>query len=153
MRVWRLSKAKFAESSFSGEGAKLFEGRWNFAGVPMVYTSTSLALAAMEFFVHLEPGDAPSDLVCGRADIPDDLQREKMDIRKLPAGWRQLDNQDLQRWGSDWARSKRSVALEVPSAVVEGEWNVLLNPAHPGFHKIKVAPAKTFHYDERMFKR
>src|SRR5262249_1395597 len=148
MRVWRLSKAKFAESAFSGEGARLFEGRWNFAGAPMVYTSTSLALAAMEFFVHLEPGDAPSDLVSAQADIPGELPREKVDSRKLPADWRRLDNQDLQKWGSDWARSKRSVALEVPSAVVEGEWNVLLNPAHPDFHKIKVAPAKAFHYDE-----
>jgi RES domain-containing protein len=54
--------------------------------------------------------------------------------------------------GPGWVRSKRSVAFEVPSAVVEGEWNVLLNPAHADFSKIEIAPATPFRYDERMFK-
>jgi len=152
MRIWRLSKARFANSAFSGEGARLFEGRWNFAGVPMVYTSTSLALAAIEFFVHLDPSVAPDDLVSVCAGIPNNLHRERLLVQDLPAGWRRVDNQSLQKLGVDWARSKRSVALEVPSAVVEGEWNVLVNPAHTDFSKVEIAPAKPFRYDERMFK-
>jgi RES domain-containing protein len=152
MHVWRLSKAKFAKAAFSGEGARLFEGRWNFAGVPMVYTSTSLALAAIEFFVHLDPSDAPDDLVSVPAEIPDELTREKVDVRDLPPDWRKLDNKNLQRLGSDWAKAKRSVALKIPSAVVDGEWNVLLNPLHTDFQKIKIRPPKPFSYDERMFK-
>jgi RES domain-containing protein len=152
MHVWRISKARFASSAFSGEGAKLFEGRWNFAGVPMVYTSTSLALAAIEFFVHLDPSVAPNDLVSVRAEIPDKLRRERLLMEDLPTGWRRVDNRDLQELGANWARSKRSVALEVPSAVVEGEWNILLNPAHPDFFKIESAPPRPFRYDERMFK-
>jgi RES domain-containing protein len=63
MRVWRISKAKYAHSAFSGEGARLFDARWNFAGTPMVYTSSSLALAAIEYFVHLDPSEAPMGMV------------------------------------------------------------------------------------------
>src|SRR6478672_8818937 len=82
MRIWRLSKARFANSAFSGEGARLFEGRWNFAGVPMVYTSTSLALAAIEFFVHLDPSVAPDDLVSVCAGIPNNLHRERLLVQE-----------------------------------------------------------------------
>ena len=53
--------------------ARLFDGRWNFEGVPMVYISSSLALAAIEFFVHLNPSDAPNDLVSVKAELPDRL--------------------------------------------------------------------------------
>jgi RES domain-containing protein len=153
MHVWRISKAKFAESAFSGEGARLFDGRWNFEGVPMVYTSSSLALAAIEFFVHLDPSDAPDDLVSMKAELPDELRMERIHEGQLPPNWRRVDNNYLQKLGSDWAKSRNSVALLVPSAVVEEEWNVLLNPRHPDFATIAVEPAKPFHYDERMFKR
>jgi RES domain-containing protein len=153
MHVWRISKAKFAESAFSGEGARLFDGRWNFEGVPMVYTSSSLALAAIEFFVHLDPSDAPDDLVSMKAELPDELRMERIHQGQLPPKWRRVDNNYLQKLGSDWAKSKSSVALLVPSAVVEEEWKVLLNPRHPDFAVIAAEPAKPFRYDERMFKR
>jgi RES domain-containing protein len=153
MRVWRIAKAKYANSAFSGEGAKLFDARWNFAGVPMVYTSSSLALAAIEFFVHLDPNEAPLSLVSLMAEIPDDLRVERIEIDALPADWHRIDNKHLQRLGTGWAKSLSSVALVVPSGAVEGEWNILLNPAHPDFRKITVRTTKPFHYDERMFKR
>lgn len=152
MQLWRISKARFANKSFSGEGARLFGGRWNFAGVPMIYTSPSLALAAIEFFVHLDPSDAPEDLVSISAALPDELPTEQVDVLRLPAHWRRIDNEHLQKFGSDWASSMRTVALIVPSAAIDGEWNVLLNPVHADFSKIKIAPLKPFHYDERMFK-
>jgi len=152
MRVWRLSKAKFAGSAFSGEGARLFEGRWNFAGVPMLYTSTSLALAAIEFFVYLDPSAAPDDLVSAQAKIPDALRRDKVAIEQLPSDWRRIDNRNLQQLGTDWARSKKSVALGVPSAAMEGEWNILLNPAHADFAKVEISRPKQFRYDGRMFR-
>lgn len=153
MHLWRISKARFAESAFSGEGARLFEGRWNFQGIPMVYTSSSLSLAAFEFFVHLDPSEAPNDLVSIKADLPDNLGIEQLDEDRLPLDWRRVDNNELQKLGSDWAKSKRSVALVVPSAVLDEEWNVLLNPRHPDFSAIPVKPAKPFRYDDRMFKR
>ncbi|HMF79166.1 MAG TPA: RES family NAD+ phosphorylase [Bryobacteraceae bacterium] len=153
MHVWRISKAKFAEAAFTGEGARLFDGRWNFQGVPMVYTSSSLALAAVEFFVHLDPSDAPDDLVSLKTELPDGFNIERMQEDRLPLNWRRVDNRHLQEMGSKWVKLKSSVALVVPSAVVEEEWNVLLNPTHPDFAAIAVERAKPFRYDERMFKR
>ena len=152
MQVWRISKAKHAHSAFSGEGARLFDARWNFAGVPMVYTSSSLALAAIEFFVHLDPNEAPPALVSLMADIPDELRIERRDVNELPSNWRKTDNAQLQRLGTDWINSLSSVALIVPSAAVEGEWNVLLSPLHPDFSKVRISSPRAFYYDDRMFK-
>src|SRR5215468_9954955 len=137
MRVWRISKARYAQAAFTGEGARLFSGRWNPAGVRMVYSSSSLALAAVEFFVHLDPSVAPDDLVSISAEIPGALSIERIALSDLPENWRELENPELQSLGADWASSLRSVALEVPSVAIEGEWNVLLNPAHPEFAKIQ----------------
>jgi|SRR5271163_2098514 len=151
MRVWRLCKARYASAAFSGEGARLYSGRWNPVGVSMVYTSTSLALACLEFFVHLDPSVAPDDLVAVSATIPADVARERIEVADLPGDWRVTDNPGLQRLGADWIAAQRSAALEVP-VVVDGDWNVLLNPAHPDFGRIVVAPPKPWAFDQRMFR-
>ena len=152
MQVWRLSKAKYAAVAFTGEGARLFSGRWNPAGVRMVYTSSSLALAAVEFFVHLDPSVAPDDLVAVPASIPPELFVERIAPRDLPRNWRATDNLRLQKIGAEWIRSQRSVALEVPSVAIEGDWNILLNPEHPDYKRIEIGKHRPFHFDERMFK-
>jgi len=153
MQVWRICKARFAASAFTGEGARLFSGRWNPAGVRMVYASPSLAPASIEFFVHLDPSVAPDDLVSTSATVPlDKITLERVKIATLPADWRTTDNVALQAIGANWISSQRSVALEVPSVAVQDEWNVLLNPTHPDFAKITLSPPKPFHFDKRMFK-
>lgn len=152
MQVWRISKARYADAAFTGEGARLFSGRWNPVGVRMVYTSSSLALAALELFVHLDPTVAPDDLVSVAATIPSTLKMEHLAPKDIPANWREIDNIRLQEIGARWASEKRSAALRVPSAVIEDEWNVLLNPKHPEFARIQVAAPKPFHFDRRMFR-
>jgi RES domain-containing protein len=152
MLVWRICKAKYAATSFSGEGARPYAGRWNPAGVAMVYTSTSMALACLEFFVHLDPSVAPNDLVSTSATIPSGLAIEGVRIADLPTDWQATEHPALQILGADWIASQRSLALEVPSVVVEGEWNVLLNPAHPDFDRITLNEPKPWSFDQRMFK-
>lgn len=153
MQVFRISKSKFAKASFTGEGARLYQGRWNPAGVRMVYTSSSLALAALEFFVHIDPSASPDDLVSVSATIPlNKVKVEKLTLSELPKDWRRIDHPALQAIGAKWIDSDSSAALEVPSVVVEGEWNVLLNPAHPQFKKIVIAVPRPFHFDSRMYK-
>ena len=39
--VWRIVTARYAGTAFSGEGARLYGGRWNPMGVPMVYTAST----------------------------------------------------------------------------------------------------------------
>ena len=118
----------------------------------MVYTSTSLALAALELFVHLDPSQAPDDLVSIAATLPPNIKTETIDLADLPADWRRIDHPAPRDLGSDWAKSKRTLALRVPSAVIPGEWNVLLNPAHASFARITVADPRPFRYDQRMFR-
>jgi len=151
MQVWRIFSGRFRDSAFTGAGGLYAARRWNQLGTAMVYTSTSRALAALEFFVNLDPIEAPDDLLMAEATVPDSgVEVMKLDV--LPRNWRELDNERCRDLGSEWARSSRSVALKVPSAVVDGDWNVLLNSKHPQFAKVKIGAAKPFRFDERMFR-
>jgi RES domain-containing protein len=157
MKVWRICKQRHAASAFSGEGARLFSGRWNSAGVPMVYTSESLSLAVVETFVHLDTAEAPDDLVSIAAELPVDgagtHDEELLQSLKLPDDWRRLGRLALQKMGDEWIRSQRSLTMRVPSAVIDGEWNVLVNPEHRDAAKIREVEKKAFRFDARMFKR
>jgi RES domain-containing protein len=152
MRFWRICRALYAKQALSGEGARRCGGRWNRRGVPVVYASTSLALAALETFVNLEPSQQPDDLVYVEGDIADGIQTSRLDPAILPANWSRSRDESLWRHCDDWIGQGESVALLVPSAAVEGEWNVLLNPAHTDFRKIRFSPARRFRFDIRMFK-
>lgn len=151
MRVWRICRDLHAAGAFSGEGARLYGGRWNSQGVSMVYTSSSLALAVVETFVHLEPNLQPDDLVSIEAEFPDDLATERLDLKWLPRNWHKLRDESLKKFGDRWIEKAETVALHVPSAAVRGEWNVLLNPAHPDFRRLKIQHPKPFEFDLRMF--
>jgi RES domain-containing protein len=151
MQVWRIFPGRFRDSAFTGVGGLYAARRWNHLGTAMVYTSTSRALAALEFFVNLDPIEAPDDLLMAEALVPDaNIETIKLDL--LPRNWRALNNERCRDLGSEWARSQRSVALKVPSAVVYGDWNLLLNPKHPAFGKVKFGAVIPFRFDERMFR-
>lgn len=152
MHFWRICRRRYAAEAASGAGARLYGGRWNSRGVSVVYASTSLALAAMETFVNLEPNQAPSDLVSIEGDIPDEVEIIRLDLTALPARWRESRDESLRQFGDDWVRGGASVALLVPSAAIRGEWNVLLNPAHPEIPRIKFKPPQPFEFDARMFR-
>ena len=149
--LFRLCKERFSASALSGEGARRYSGRWNEAGVAMFYCATSPALAAMEFFVHLDPSVAPDDLVMVQLEFPPNVTVERLALESLPREWRSHDS-TAAGIGSQWARSGRSLSLEVPSVVVEGDWNVLLNPLHPEFAKVRIVAQRPWHYDARMFR-
>jgi len=151
MRLWRICRQPHAAGAFSGEGARLYGGRWNSPGVSVVYTSPSLALAALETFVHLEPNLQPDDLVSIEAELPDDVASERLDLKSLPRNWYKLRDESLRGFGDRWTRATEAVALQVPSAAIRGEWNVLLNPAHSDFLRIKIEHPKPFAFDLRMF--
>jgi RES domain-containing protein len=119
----------------------------------MAYTSLSLSLAVLEVFVHMPKAAEPDDYVAVMAELPVDASAmERLDMRTLPNDWKQVDSPATQSMGASWARSKRSLALLVPSVVVPGEWNAVVNPLHPDAGKIKIVETNPFHFDERMFK-
>ncbi len=152
MKFWRICRRKYLAGAATGEGAGLYGGRWNSRGVRIVYASTSLALAAVETFVNLEPNLQPGDLVSIAGEIPKSCEIGKVELEKLPADWDKSRDEALRGIGDEWVRAGATVALLVPSAAIHGESNVLLNPAHAEFSKIRFQPAESFQFDIRMFR-
>ena len=152
MRFWRICRLRYAKRAVMGEGARLYGGRWNSRGVSVVYASTSLALATVETFVNLEPNLQPDDLVSIEGEIADDLAVGRLEAKTLPRNWREKRDESLRRFGDEWVRLGETVALLVPSAAINGEWNLLLNPAHIEFRRIKLGKPTRFHFDARMFR-
>jgi len=153
MTCWRICRGRYAAEAANGEGARLYGGRWNSRGVRVVYASTSLALAAVETFVNLEPNFSPADLVSIEGDIPDTVGIGRLDLKTLPERWYRTRDDSLRRFGDEWIRGLESVALLVPSAAIRGEWNVLLNPGHPKFSMIGFRKPEPFEFDARMFRK
>jgi RES domain-containing protein len=154
MRIWRICREIHAAGAFSGEGARRFGGRWNSRGVAMVYCSSSLALAAIELFVHLEPNQAPEDLVFISATLPEDEPARVLGELELPdAWWTEEALEETRRAGDAWVRSGSSLALQVPSVPIPQEWNVLVNPQHPRAGELKIEAPHRFVFDARMFGR
>jgi len=121
--------------------------------VPMVYAATSIALAAIEVFVHLDPKLPPVDLASVELELPiDESEAERISVRDLPADWHRERHPELQRIGEEWIRSQRSLVLLVPSAAIADSWNALVNPEHPDARRIKILETKPFRFDERMFR-
>ncbi len=150
LSAWRIVRRHRGVTAFNGEGARLFGGRWNRKGTPMIYLSESRALAALELLVHLDRADLLSGYVSIEARL-DDAWVERCSLDSLPQGWHQLPIPlGVQDIGEEWARSRRSVALCVPSAVVPGEFNYLLNPRHPGFGEVQIGAAARFCLDLRL---
>src|SRR5437879_7907260 len=118
MRVWRICRRRYAAEAASGEGARLYGGRWNSRDVRMVYASTSLALAAVETFVNLEPNLRPGDLVSIAGEIPDGLPVAHLAPEALPAHWQETRDDSLHRFGDEWVRAGTTVAIVVPSAAI-----------------------------------
>jgi len=152
MQFWRICRRRYVADGASGEGARLYGGRWNSRGVRVVYASTSLALAAVETFVNLEPKLLPKDLVSIEGRIPDALEIARLDPKSLPANWHETRDESLRRFGDEWVRTRQTVALLVPSAAIRGEWNLLINPAHSNFSRVKFHDPKPFEFDLRMFR-
>jgi RES domain-containing protein len=151
MRVWRISRAR--RRAFDGEGARLRGGRWNHPGTPIVYISSSLALAALETLVHLVRFLPVKHLVAVPADIPDSVSIVPMRPGSLPGGWRAPSPPaSVADIGTRWAEAGESAVLAVPSVIIPQELNYLLNPLHPQFKRIRIGRTEPFYFDPRFWK-
>lgn len=148
--AWRIVKAKHAATAFDGEGARRFGGRWNSPGTAAVYASESLALAALELLVHLESSEILEAYVAFRVEFPDALV-SVIDTGTLPPDWREYPpSPAVQELGDAWVAGATSTVLRVPSIVVEGEHNYVLNPNHPDFARIEITGPQPFDFDPRL---
>lgn len=153
MIVFRLSKSKFADD-LSGKGAEKSGGRWNSKGTAMVYTSESRALCTTEIAVHTPLGNLPLDYELISIEIPDTIKIQELDLKDLPADWKSIPHSHAtQEIGDSFVSDGIYPVLRVPSAVVQDEFNYLVNPRHLESQKIKVKAIEPFNFDERLFIR
>jgi RES domain-containing protein len=147
---WRIVKQKHARVAFSGEGARVFGGRWNSAGLSVVYCSEHLSLAALEILAHTQPVRLPGPFRAYRIRFDESLVTSITE-KKLPKNWNaQPPGKASQHVGDDWIKSARSSVFAVPSVLVPLERTFLLNPKHPDFRKIEVRDLGGFVLDPRL---
>ena len=125
-------------------------GRWNSPGTPVVYTSQSAALAALEMLVHLGRGSILAAYVLIPCTFDDPLI-SRLERKRLPKNWRSYPAPpELQLIGDDWVKSGTSAVLEVPSAVIDTDSNYLLSSRHRDFKRIRVMERQPFEFDLRL---
>ena len=150
--VYRVLRKAYARTPFDGEGAYRYGGRWSSPGVRLSYTSEHQSLAMLEYFVHLDKDDPPTDLVLAVAEVPEDVPKESVKVNDLPANWREgAAPPELTRFGDEFVSAGKSCLLFVPSVLAPHENNCLINPAHAEFTRIVVRDLEPLTYDTRMF--
>ena len=128
----------------------MFGGRWNPQGMPAVYLAESRALAALEILVHAPREAIHLDWRLIRVEIPDEWI-EEANAAKLPSDWQALPSSPgAKRFGGDWLRERRAVALKLPSVVIPEESTILLDPLHPHAAALNISPPEFFCFDPRF---
>ncbi len=153
IRVWRLCQAKHQATAFSGEGARLYGGRWHHKGQATVYAASTQSLAALEILAHVDTDLIPNNFVAFAVDIPDqDIAIEHIAASDLPSDWREAyPPLSCQFIGSQWLSQAKTAVLSVPSAIIPEENNFILNPAHPDFLKLVMQLPAAFNFDHRLW--
>jgi RES domain-containing protein len=150
MIVYRLAKATYA-NDLSGRGAFLYGGRWNSPGVAMIYASESRALSVLEVAVHTPLGIAPD----GYKLIELELYAKNLKIYTpeiLPEGWDSIPPKETsQKLGNLFIQKGNFLLMKVPSAVVPGDFNMLLNPTHHDMKYVSITRISDFTFDERLY--
>ncbi|WP_028786681.1 RES family NAD+ phosphorylase [Terrimonas ferruginea] len=151
MIVYRLSREKY-KLDLSGKGAAKTGGRWNSRGVPVVYTSQSRALCTTEIAVNSAQGVIPDNYWLVTIELPDDIEILEINISSLPGDWKAFPHPvSTQEIGDAFVRSGGYLVAKVPSVVVPGDFNYLINPMHSLFHKVKINNTEFFEFDKRLF--
>jgi RES domain-containing protein len=151
MKLFRLSKKKYA-TAFNGKGAAKSNNRWNSKGTEIIYTAESRALAMAEVAVHVTIATLPKDFVMLTINVPDKISIKKIEIENLDENWNaMLPNSKTKKIGDSFIDDLKFCVLKVPSAVVKGDFNYLINPYHEDFKKIKIIDVTDFPFDKRMF--
>ena len=153
--LWRIATdtPDYGSDDLSGKGAEETGGRWNRKGVPLIYASTSIALACLETLVHLDGGRSlPLNRYLIQIDVPEVSWSARTRFNAAahvgwdaePAGLVSLD------WGTQWAQSSAALVAEVPSIAVPEESNLLLNPRHTDAVQLVARKIRRWTYDARL---
>lgn len=150
IKLYRIATTEHI-NDLSGIGARIYGGRWNYIGYPVVYAAGSRSLAALEFLVHVPMALAPADLSIMEINIVNAVGREAVDESHLPSNWQDYPApEQLAEIGTNWIKSKSSLLLDIPSAVVNREMNTLINPLHEDINSVSVVSIEKFSFDSRL---
>jgi RES domain-containing protein len=150
MKIYRLAKKDYIHD-FSGEGARLYGGRWNRKGTPCFYASENAALCLLEFTVQYNKEALPHDVVMAEIELPNNLKVTEITSEELPNGWNKIgENYATQRFGTEFFKHFNNIGFKVPSVVSPFGFNYILNPMHKDFPKIKLIGEKEFILDARI---
>lgn len=148
MILYRLVKCVYADD-LSGNGARLYGGRWNSEGRAALYLASSRSLAVLEALVHLSPTNMPDGFCMLAIDVPDDVT--VIAAKLLPDDWNAYPEPNaLKQIGNDFLQNKRHLLLKVPSALIADEYNYIMNPLHPLAASVKILQQRNFSFDKRL---
>ena len=107
----------------------------------------------LEYLVHLDPMDSPRDLLLVTAEVPDSVTRVVIAAERLPENCRETPAPpELAAIGDRFAGRSRACILVVPSALSPVETNLLIDPQHPHFKRIRIRVPERLQYDFRLLK-
>jgi RES domain-containing protein len=150
LKSWRIVKAAYKNKAFTGDGARMYGGRWNSRGISVIYTAGSLALASIEMVVNLPSPKLLESFVRIPVRFKSNMV-EELPVSELPPDWQSCPiSPGTRDIGDRWIKEQRSVVFKVPSVVVPEEFNFLINPAHSDFNKIEIGSPVVYHFDPRL---
>lgn len=150
MIVYRIARTIHI-NDLTGIGARLYGGWWSKRGIGAIYTSENRSLATVEYLVHTPISYAPEKLSIASIKIPDNIKLKKINISGLPANWRNDPApEELAEIGTQWVLSNETLALRVPSAVVEHEFNIIINPLHQDMNRVRISNVKEYSLNNRL---
>lgn len=151
MEVFRITQEQFADD-LTGNGARLFGGRWNTEGLFALYASSSRSLALLETLAH-----TPAKMLSTRGYslitifVPDSASIQEILFSHLATGWDVPDTRPLtKQLGDRFLRTKKKLLLSVPSVLMPEEINFVLNPLHTDMKKIKITNKRRINFDRRV---
>jgi len=149
MKVYRIGKTKHA-ADMTGEGSKLFGGRWNHKTVPCIYTSESRALALLEYTVNINIEEIPRALSIITLEIPSN-NIESIAEDQIPGNWKEVPAPaSTKDFGTHLLKTSLHPIFKIPSSVMPQEYNYILNPLHADSKYYKIIEIADFIYDVRI---
>lgn len=152
MTVYLLCKELY-KNDLLRRGAEIAGGRWNSKGIAVLYTGDSRALCTTEIAVHTPLGILPNDYYLISIKIPEQIAIKELNPLDYPKNWRAIPfNNTTQEIGDKFVKENKYLLLKVPSVVVSGDFNYLINPLHKDFKKVAIQKIERFVFDKRFFK-
>ena len=153
MYLFRIAKTVYIRD-LSGAGPRRYGGRWNHKGTAVIYAAESRSLATLEYLVHVPLPYEPLGLSIATLIVPEGASVRELRLGELPPDWNRFPAPGrLADLGSEWVLGNESLLLRVPSAVVDDEFNLVINPGHPEMADVSLGGVTTYAFDERLLRR